>query len=382
MKYFLLLFLLSLNVYSYPHYIGHGYTTCKSCHYNPFGGGMVNDYGRVVNATSIASGALYPKSMTNEDIAYHSDFLFGAYKPKNLRLQANYRGISITNNPGSSKSETKRWITMQQDLRGVLKFGKDAKFLISGSISKTPETTRSGSGAEDESNFRSREHYVGYKFSKKWGAYAGLLDHVYGIRFVEHIFSSRTQPQVSQNDQGHGVAFHYLNGDWEGGVHGFVGNLSQEADLRMVGFSGILEKTVADIHRIGASIKKSSNDYLDLLAYGAHGRISLNSGSSVQMELGQVNKTPVSGGDTVTSRYGILQTYLRPYRGIYLFTNVEYSKKDIEEDDYTVVWGPGIQYLPIHRTEFRLDLQNIRNFDEKKSVRDSWQLLLQAHFWL
>ena len=374
--------LASALVQAYPHYIGHGYTSCKSCHYNPFGGGIVNDYARVVNATSIASGALYPDSWDNEKVAYHSDFLFGAYKPKHVRMQANYRGIQIISNPGSSESESTRWITMQEDLRGLVKFGQSDKFLISGSVSRTPRTTRSSNGQRSEDNYRSREHYVAYRPNQNFGVYAGLLDQVFGIRFVEHNLSSRKFTEVSQNDQTHGVALHYLKGNWEGGTHLFAGNLSQDESLRMKGISTMLERTVGEIHRVGFSVKKSSNEFKDLLAYSAHTRISLKSGSSLQFELGQTKLTPQNDVDPIESRYAVLQTYLRPIRGLYLFTNIDYFKPDTSKDDYTVVWGPGIQYLPIHRTEFRLDLQNIRNFDPEKSVRDTWQLLLQTHFWL
>ncbi len=81
-------------------------------------------------------------------------------------------------------------------------------------------------------------------------------------------------------------------------------------------------------------------------------------------------------------RYGLLQTYLRPFRGLYFLSNIEYFKRDVKESDYTVRWGPGIQYFPIQRLELRLDAYNTRNFAPTSSTKDSWMYLLQTHIWL
>jgi len=58
-------FILLTCVYSqsakaYPNFIGHGYTSCINCHYNPFGGGPLTDYARAVAATTISSRNFYP----------------------------------------------------------------------------------------------------------------------------------------------------------------------------------------------------------------------------------------------------------------------------------------------------------------------------------
>jgi hypothetical protein len=298
-------------------------------------------------------------------------------KQKYLRAQINYRGLKVVRNPGASDTETSEWITMQQDIRALLKFGEQDQFLVSGSVSQTPNR-----GVDDgESNFRSREYYIGYRF-KRSGLYVGLLDKVYGIRVVEHIAFSRIFPQVTQNDQSHGVMYHFLTDNWEGGASLFMGNLSQEEPLRLKGGSLMIERTVDSKHRIGASVMTGESQYLNLLAYAAHARLSFEKGSSLQFEVGQTKKKGIESDLELNSRYGFLQSYLRPFRGMYFFTNIEYAKQDISRDDYLIRWGPGLQFLPIHRTEFRVDLQNIRNFDPEKSVKDSWQILLQTHFWL
>ena len=123
MKYLIVLLILSIqSSYAYVNYIGHGYTSCLNCHYNPTGGGALNDYGRVVSATLISSGALYPKTWNEEKVAYTSGFLFRKPKQNWLRTQINYRGFQLVNNPGSASKETKSWINMQFDGRAIVKF--------------------------------------------------------------------------------------------------------------------------------------------------------------------------------------------------------------------------------------------------------------------
>lgn len=377
----LIIICLSTPAFAYTNFIGHGYTSCLNCHFNPFGGGALNDYGRVVAATGIASRALYPDSWGEEKLAYTSGFLFRQPKQGVVRTQINYRGFQIVRNPGSSESEVKQWINMQLDGRVILKLGENDKFVAVANYGYAPKPTPPPPG-DDQPEWRSREHYIGYRFTPQFGVYAGMMDKVFGIKVIEHIAYSRTIPQVTQNDQVHGATLHYLGEKWEMGLQGFLGNLEQDEDLRMKGVTTMVERTVFDFHRLGASVLSSQNEYLELLAYSAHARFNLKEGSALLLELGQATRKTQNGTDDRTSRFGLLQSYLRPFQGLYFLTNVEYSARDIEQEDYTIRWGPGIQYFPLQRLELRFDIFNTRNFSPDSSTKDTWMYLIQTHLWL
>lgn len=377
--FFILTLFISFKVSAYTQFIGHGYTSCLNCHFNPSGGGPLNDYGRVVSATLISSGALYPDSWSEEKVAYTSGFLFRKPKQDWLRTQVNYRGFQVVQNPGSSKTEQKRWINMQADARVILKFGENDRFVAVGNYGYAPLPE---SFADDEPEWRSREHYVGFRATPKVGVYAGLMDKVFGIKVIEHIAFSRIAPEVQQNDQTHGVLLHYLGEQWEGFAHGFAGNLTQDEELRMKGGSLSLERTVFDIHRLGASFMSSKNNFQELLSYSVHSRFNLKDGSAVLAEIGQVDRKTQNGSDDRTMRYGLMQTYLRPIRGLYFLSNIEYFNRNVEDSDYTVRWGPGVQYFPAQRIELRFDAYNTRNFSPDTSSKDSWMYLVQTHIWL
>lgn len=366
--------------WSYSHFIGHSYTSCLNCHYNPLGGGPINDYGRVVGATAIASGALYPESVTEEQVSHMSGFLFRKPKQQWFRTQLSYRGFQIVRSPGSTKAETKTWLNMQADARLILKFGENDKYLAVANYGNSPLPVPPKPGQDKE--WKSREYYLGYRYSPALGVYAGLMDKAYGLRVIEHISSSRTQPQVAQDDQVHGVMGHVTAGKWEGAGHAFVGNLDYEPELRMKGGSFTFERTIAEIHRLGASFQQARNDQTELQAYAGHARLNLKDGSALLMELGQTKQTPTNGTPERNARYGLLQTYLRPMRGLYFLTNIDYLRQNLDLEAYSVRWGPGVQYFPIQKLELRFDVFNSRSFDPKTSTGDSWMYLLQTHVWL
>lgn len=382
MKLFILfLLLLPSLAWSYANFIGHGYQSCMNCHFQPLGGGQLNDYGRVTSATLISSRTFYPKTWNEEKIADSSGFLFRKPKQNWFRAQANYRGFTLVRNPGSSANENKQWITMQADVRAALKFGENDKFLLVGDYGHTPPRQQNIPGMTDE-RYRSRNLYFGYRPSKSLGLYAGLMDKAYGIRVVEHTAFSRVIPQLTMNDQTHGIMAHFLEEGWETAIHGFVGNLDQDSDLRMKGASVYYEKSIFSLHRVGASFLSQKNDYSSLNSFAVHGRFNVKEGSSLLAELGQTQKKTNNNLDEGTARYGLLQATVRPWRGFYFLTNVDYLKQDITKDDYTVRWGPALQYFPIQRIELRADILDTRVFSSSTTTKDSWTYLLQTHIWL
>ena len=369
----------SENVKAYPSFIGHGYTSCINCHYNPFGAGPITDYGRAVAATTISSRSFYPNSMTDEKLANTSGFLFN--KPKNtwLRSQINYRGFQLVRNPNSTLNEKSMWINMQADARLIFKLGENDRFIAVGNVGYAPPPQNS---KDKQDVWRSREYYMGYKITPKIGVYAGLMDKIYGIRVVEHIAYSRIYPQVTQNDQSHSITGHFIGESWEAGAQVLSGNLMQDPEIRMKGYAATAEKTILGIHRLGGSFISTANNFLEIQSMALHARLNLKEGSALLFEMGKTTQMAVQSQIAKGSYYGLFQTYLRPARGWYVLNNVEYLKNNIEEDPYTVRWGPGIQYFPLQRLELRFDLYNTRNFTKDASSKDSWMYLFQTHVWL
>ena len=61
------------------------------------------------------------------------------------------------------------------------------------------------------------------------------MDKAYGIRLVDHTAFSRGAIGLGQNDQTHGVMVHYSTKKWKAAVHGYAGNMLNDAEVRQMG---------------------------------------------------------------------------------------------------------------------------------------------------
>lgn len=367
---------------AYPNFIGHGYNSCITCHYNPFGNGPINDYGRAFSATAVSSRGFYDDNKPEELISQESGFLFKQPENKHFRPQLSYRGMLLKQNFGEVK-ETTDYIHMQADLSLVGLFGENDKYIaeVTFGYAPVPRALQNTPQADSIKTYRTREHYLGYRPNQTWGIYAGLMDKTFGVRLVEHTSYSRTTPQLTMDDQSHGVVIHYNTPSFEGGLNAFVGNLTQDVDLRMKGFAGTFEYTLLEKNRVGLSVMKEGNDYVDQTAYAAHIRSGLDHGTSIIFEVGRVEKTPKTSSLSKTEYYSIFQNEIRATRGVYFLNSIEYYKNAVDKS-YRVRFGPSVSYFPRSKIELRVDLNNTRNFSQESSVKDRWDLLAQIHLWL
>jgi hypothetical protein len=381
---FILLILVCLfpkNVFAYPHYIGLGYKSCITCHYNPFGNGPVNDYGRAVAGTAIGSRDFYSDNKTEDEIANESGFFFRKTESKFFRPFIGYRGMYLKSNLGNSNSSS-TFINMQVDANAVLRWGSKDQFLLSGSFGYAPiprsmqNTTTSSSMKE----YRSREYYLGWRPKAEIGFYFGLMDKPFGIRVAEHTSYSRTTPELNMNDQAHGFVVHYAKDKIEGGLDLFLGNLSSDKSVQTKGLSGIFEYTIFEKHRIGFSVLTQKNDYQKMTAAALHSRMEITGANSLLFEYGYVTKQPVTGSWKTSQQYSLIQNHIRMRRGYYFLNSLELLKT-VESNSSRYRIGPGIQFFPYAKTEFRIDLYNTRYINKDTSSNDRWDLMTQLHLW-
>jgi hypothetical protein len=366
---------------AYPHFISQGYNSCITCHYNPFGNGPINDYGRAVSGTAIASRDFFDENKPEELIASETPFFMKENVNKHLRPFVGYRGLLYKSNVGQEGSKVE-FINMQLDANLVVKFGTKDQFIASGTFgyAPIPRSLQNSPAGSEMKEYRSREHYVGIRPRPNFGIYFGLMDKPYGIRVAEHTSFSRISPQLTMDDQAHGATIHYAGARFEAGINSFVGNLASKEDVRTKGIAGTFEQTIFEKNRIGASMLSQKNDYLKTQALAIHSRSQITHGTSVMIELGKVDKKPVNGTNTRTEYYALLQNHIKTRRGLYFLNSVEYFKSSLDRN-YRVRFGPGLQYFPFSKLELRADVYNTRNFNQEANSKDRWDLLMQIHAW-
>lgn len=375
---FLTSFIISTSCFSYPQYIGHGYNSCITCHYNPEGNGPLNDYGRAIGATAIAARWFHDENITEEELGKKSGF-FG-FEPFNtwLRPSLDYRGLMIKRD-FNEKTEETEWINMMADLNVVIKFDPAARYFTSVTFGYAPTPSVYEKSNTPVDQYRWHEAYFGMRPFEGFGAYLGLMDKVYGIRIAEHSSYSRSVTNLSHNDQSHGLQLHYTNEFVEltGGY--FLGNLAQKERLRQKGFSGKAEYKVNYKNSVGVSVLKSNNKFLDMYMAAFHYKTAVGKGSAFMAEYGKVVKESISEKTETSQVYGLGQVYLQGTRGLFLINSIEYLKDDT--GDFRIRYGPGLQVFPARSFEFRFELYNARSFSDTGSTRDTWDLLGQTHLW-
>src|SRR4051794_20982941 len=106
---------LANDALAYPQYVGFGYSSCLTCHYNPLGNGPLTDYGRALGATTLSGRPPFlPASVTDEKLGEYSGFLGRQdLLPDWLRLAFAYRGLEMVSS--LERNARSQWITMQEE---------------------------------------------------------------------------------------------------------------------------------------------------------------------------------------------------------------------------------------------------------------------------
>jgi len=375
-----------LFAHAYPNYIGKGYHACLTCHYNPFGNGPLNDYGRGVAATALAGRMFISDKTSNEELSERAGFLFSNPKNKWFRPAIDYRGMEYKTGLEGDDPQSK-YINMQIDATGTFLFGKDQKGVATityGSIpsnSATPNVTKNYKGTEGEDVYFSREHYVGYRFRPDLGVYLGKMDKVFGIRVPDHFSYSRSRTNNDQYASTHGAVVHYGKEKFDVGVQYFIGDQEKIKEAQSSGFAGKYEHSVMDNLRLGISYlnetfdDKSNNSIIALIYKQAIGK-----GSSIMFEYGTKDSTP-DGGDTTTANYAFLQNHIYLTKGLYYMMTFEHWNPDTSKNANEYKISPGVQWMPLQRVELRFELTNKKTVDTTASRKDSWYYAGQVHLW-
>ncbi|MFN7904728.1 MAG: hypothetical protein ACK5P5_06045 [Pseudobdellovibrionaceae bacterium] len=374
--------LCTTQAWAYPSFIGYGYKTCMTCHYNGHGSGALNDYGRSLWAVEIAARSLFDKKTTDEELGQKSGFLGKTEIPWGLRPGIKYRGLYYATNPGSQSSR-KDYIWMQGDVSLAIQFDQDQKYIFVASGGYLPPKQGSDGTEENKNRILSRELYFRMNFQESYFLYAGLMDKIYGIRIVDHTSYSRSRTGNAQNDQTAGAALQFIGENKEISGHVFTGNTQQKAELRHKGFSGMFEYDVSEDSRVGTSILSSNNDFINWLRAALHAKRKFGKGNALIGEFGIIQNKPKSTGESENGNYGMAEATLNLTRGYNFISQVEYYNKtgSTKTADETR-WSLGFLIFPMAKTEFRFNFVNGRNITDTGVTPDSWSAQTQLHLSL
>jgi hypothetical protein len=369
---------------AYPEFIGYGYSSCVTCHYNTQGMGPLNDYGRALFAAEISSRALFDDSTTDEQLGESAGFLGKKQLPFWFRPSIKYRGLWFNTDPGSIENR-KRFVVMQQDLNLAL-HDREQRFTFVGNLGWAQ---RAGAGPYRSEVWLSREHYLRWQMSKEWWLSVGMLDKVFGIRQIDHTAYSREKLglnnyRTTEYTLTHGAVLQWNQAEREITLHAFMGNYNEQEDLRQKGASVMAEWQTAENSRTGGSLLYSTSENVVQTRYALHQRLGLSHGSALLAEAGYHRDENKNAQTWATGYYAYTQSNILLTRGYNFVSLAEYymgkTNQGAAPDQFR--WGLGFLTFPLPRVEIRLMAIDIRQWSPDKGVKDTWQAQGQLHLSL
>jgi hypothetical protein len=354
--------------HAYPFMIRHGYTQCATCHTDPSGGTLLNEYGRAQSELLLSS------TYGGEDEASDSApeptagrFLGFAPLPPWLRLGGWVREGYIWN-AVDGRIVDRRFLQMRADLGADVRIGpfRAAAELGYSSADATTFTqlaqiTRSTTGP----NLIGREFWAGVETSGGDGLVrAGRINVPFGLRNLEHTSFVRSGTQTDINeDQTYGVAFAISKPTWRAEVMALLGNLSVHPDAyRERGGAGYLEVSLAPTAAVGISALAARTDASLLTklptlrqAYGGFARVSPWQPLVVQVEADLLLNKQLGGGAQDVGHAEWLQTDVEVVRGLHLLGALEGMKTGATPELQKGVWG-GLWWFAFPHLDVRADV--------------------------
>jgi len=226
----------------YAWMISRGYPGCASCHFDPSGAGLLNDFGRSEAAESLRSR----DPGERPDVSANGG-LFG--NPDWLLTGGAFRTMAI-----STKMDGGPWsnsfVLMQADLRAAVKLGRWRMDASAGFLQNE------NSPATVFGNIVAREYWVGPTFAD--GAVllrVGRINIPFGLRSPEHTLFVRSATRTDINDtQQHGIALALRMADLRGELLAIAGNFQAGPDaFRERGYSAYLEWAPLPAYAFGVS---------------------------------------------------------------------------------------------------------------------------------
>jgi hypothetical protein len=365
--------------WAYPEFIGYGYSTCLTCHYNGHGGGPLSDYGRALWSAEIASRSFVSNQQSDESVAESSGFLGKTEIPWWIRPAVKFRGLWNKSKLGQAISPT-RFYYMQMDANVVLSGNPDGDYIFSYTQGYRP--TNSMNPTYDYNRFIARDYFLRVKASESLWIYIGLMDKVFGLRNVDHTSYARTYQSLSQTDQSLGMVAHKIESTWELSGNIFVGNPDEDSRQKQKGGSLLFEFEPGEKKRVTASIlsSKSETDAYALSALGY--RMGLSKGSSLLFEYGlrryDIKEMLPQPAESKTGSWLSMNSIILLMRGYHLHVGVErYSEEFKSSSPDLWKWNLGFLVFPVARFELRADLVNKRVISESGANDDAWSLQSQ-----
>lgn len=307
--------LLSSQVFCFPEMVRHGYVNCTSCHFNPNGGGILNEYGRVQSEQLLSNS-----SEDGEGNPLHG---LAPSKMGMFSVGGDFRAIQVFQK--SLKTQAVNFMFMQGDTEVA---ANGNQWALVGTL-----------GLDPSMNVFSRRHYALYQPNEKLPFFVkfGKFIPAYGINLPDHIVVTRDGIGLGQGTDTYGLEVAWL-GEYTDLFAAVLVN-----DPKGVTIRGSVN--LSDRYKVGASYLRDNNHAL----FGPYAILGFTPKLFALLEW-DFELTDVSAGGAGYARldYEII-------RGFHAYVTGEWQRKNFKVQSGTLAWGGGVQFFPRPHFELRAE---------------------------
>ena len=385
--------------WAFPENVRHGYVNCSSCHVNPNGQGLLNDYGRALSkaiqsngkfffepwvktteaqpAAQAASAASPSKAQDEQD--NETQFLYGYFpRPQWLNLGGDLRFLQLFQNTPTVSSG--QFIVMQMDLEAAVTVGK---FTLDATLGRIDPSYIGNINPGFSDYILSRRHFLVFQATDEIFLMGGRFWKPYGILDANH--SSTVKEYLGWN---FGSESYNLEAGYTGGSLSLLGYVSfgrpdntyyqiekGEGATASIGFS--------NSYKAGLSFFHGYTDAYSRNVFGPWGLLGFNDHFYLNTENDFVLNTP-TGADTSTTGFA---TYNRLgyewVQGFHTYLEHGFNQLDLTQASTQIqIYGVGMLYYPRAHWEFEADIQKRKYGVEPNTQGFTDYLYFQMHYYL
>lgn len=368
------------QVHAYANFIGYGYGSCLTCHWNGAGGGVLSQYGRGLFAAEIAAKPFTSPNLTDDELSARSGFLGKVERtPWWILPSVKYRGLWQETRPGSKQTAT-NYYAMQRNVGATFFLREDQTLSVLFNLGYIDNFSQIQPNAGMTGDHWFMQDYgVRWQVSEPAWITVGFLDKPYGIRHADHTAFNRSTINLGQNDQVHGVQYHFYKQPHEYIVAAYLGNLHVGESARAQGVSGLYEYEINEKTRFGGSLlyETYTNNNNNLRA-ALIAKKGIGAGHSLIAELGRYENKMASGNSS--GYYFWSEGLIKLLRGYNLLTQFQMQYPDSNiSNQQQVRMGIGLLLFPFQRLELRSSLLRYQTLGDPPGSEENWYFQNQVH---
>lgn len=357
---------LSLQAFSFPEMIRHGYINCTACHVSPSGGGLMTTYGRSISKEVLSRwGAEGEENVLHGAIQNESviNWINGS-QDVGFNVGGNVRYIQQYLN--SDVMERGRFFAMQRDLELAFKWNQ---WIVASTFGYRYFPNESD-------KFETRRYFLMYQPNEYVSFRAGRFLPIYGLMIADHYTDIRRGLQFDQGQERDNFEVNLIKDSWSASLT--YSQTPQKAGRPLdKALAMQLNYAFADTHRVGLNYWRSESDVSQRTILGLSGLFGFTPELYALSEVDlQTTETP----GVVNATKGIYYFQKLGYeftRGIHAILQVNGSQSDLDvSTTKSIGYGAGFNFYP--RPHF--EIQALWNRFDATMDLDMGYLIMHYYF--